>query len=138
MTHVLDTAAWVNNFLMPEVFPERIRRLISVDEQKGLCTVSLLEAAIHHRLGRLAIAGSLREFLADALAQDVELLDVSPHIAAATNDLPTGFPGDPFDRTIAATARVLDLTLITADREIRDANFCSVEFYPFRPSRLRP
>jgi hypothetical protein len=22
VTHVLDTAAWVNNFLMPDVFPE--------------------------------------------------------------------------------------------------------------------
>ncbi|MBL9172545.1 MAG: hypothetical protein JNL10_03335 [Verrucomicrobiales bacterium] len=41
----------------------------------------------------------------------------------------------PFDRTIAATARALGLILITADRKIRDARFCEVVFYPFKPSR---
>jgi PIN domain nuclease of toxin-antitoxin system len=49
--------------------------------------------------------------------------------------LPQNFPGDPFDRTIAATAAVLGLILITPDPKIRDARFCDVEYYPFRPSR---
>ena len=43
--------------------------------------------------------------------------------------------GDPFDRTITATARALKLILVTADRRIREAEFCEVEFYPFKPSR---
>jgi PIN domain nuclease of toxin-antitoxin system len=63
------------------------------------------------------------------------LLEITPAIATATNDLPDTFPGDPFDRVIAATARVLDLTLITPDAAIRDAKFCKIEFYPFHPSR---
>jgi PIN domain nuclease of toxin-antitoxin system len=136
MTHVLDTAAWLNNFMMPEVFPDRVRQLIAREEKKAVCSISLLEAAIHHRLGRISIAGKFSDFLNDAVAQDIELLELNPDVAAATNDLPRGFPGDPFDRTIAATAKIFDLILITADKEIRDANFCKVEFYPFKPSRL--
>jgi len=62
-------------------------------------------------------------------------LEVTPDIAAATNELPPGFPGDPFDGTVAATARVLNLKLVTPDPVIRDARFCQVEYYPFQPSR---
>ena len=98
---------------------------------------SLLECAIHHRRGRLEFEGTLRDLFTAGLARDIELVEVTPDIAAATNDLPPGFPGDPFDRTIAATARLLNLRLITPDAAIRDAGFCQVEYYPFRPSRLR-
>ena len=41
-------------------------------------------------------------------------------------------------RVIAATTKVLNLTLMTCDATIRDARFCKVEFYPFKPSRLKP
>ena len=135
MLYLLDTAALANNALTPEVLPDRIRRLLNTDEVKGLCGVSLLELAIHHRLGRLQLRGSLSDFFYAAIAQDIEVLDLTPAVAVATNELPAGFPGDPFDRTIAATAKVLNLTLITADKNIRDAGYCKVEFYPFRPAR---
>jgi hypothetical protein len=52
-----------------------------------------------------------------------------------TNELPADFQGDPFDRTIAATAAILHLTLITTDSAIRDARVCEVKYYPFRLSR---
>ena len=52
---------------------------------------------------------------------------MNPSIALGTNELPDKFPGDPFDRTIVATAAVLGLTVITADAAIRDAGACSVE-----------
>lgn len=100
-----------------------------------MCGISLLEAAIHYRHGRLQLSGTLAQFFNDTLGTDVRLVDITPEIAVMTNMLPSDFPGDPFDRTIAATARVMNLTLITPDKEIRDAQFCSVEFYPFRPSR---
>jgi PIN domain nuclease of toxin-antitoxin system len=135
MLHLLDTATLANNALTPQVLPERIRRLLDTDEVKGLCGVSLLELAIHHRRGRLKLKGTLDDFFASSLASDIEVLDLTPAIAVATNDLPDDFPGDPFDRTIAATAHVLNLTLITPDPEIRDSGFCRVEFYPFKPSR---
>ncbi len=124
---------------MPEALPERVRRIIgNTREVKGLSSVSLLECAVHHRRGRHQFAGTLRDFFRAGLANDIELLELTPDIVLATNELPGIFPGDPFDRAIAATARVLNLTLITPDPMIRDAQFCEVDYYPFRPSRLRP
>ncbi len=135
MTYLLDTATWANLVTMPEVLPQRIARILRDPAPKGLCSVSLLECAMHHRHHRLKFNGTLGEFFEAGLAEDIELLDITPDIAVATNELPSAFPGDPFDRTIAATARVLDLKLITPDPVIRDARFCQVEYYPFRPSR---
>jgi PIN domain nuclease of toxin-antitoxin system len=138
VNYLLDTAVWANSVTVPEVLPGRIRSLLGDPlEVKGLSSVSLLECAIHHRRGRLEFLGGLRDFFAAGLARDIELVELTPEIAMATNDLPVGFPGDPFDRTIAATARVLNLTLITPDPVIRDAQFCRVEYYPFRPARVK-
>jgi PIN domain nuclease of toxin-antitoxin system len=137
MRYLLDTSPWANNVLIPEVIPARIKKLLDNAETKGLCSVSLLECAIHHRRGRLLLNGALPEFFGRGLASDIELLELTPEIAAATNELPEPFPGDPFDRVIAATAKVLNLTLVTCDSAIRDARFCKVEFYPFKPSRLK-
>ncbi len=137
MRYLLDTATWANSVTMPQVLPERVLRLLADNETKGVCSVSLLECAVHYRRGRLEFCGTLDDFFAVAIARNVELLDVTPAVALATNVLPADFPGDPFDRAIAATARVLNLTLITPDPQIRDAKFCHVEFYPFRPSRAK-
>src|SRR4051812_6982463 len=107
MDYVLDTATWSNLVLIPSVFPERIRRLLDTDEKKGVCTVSMLELAIHQRRGRLLPApNTLKDFFAVALMRDIELLDLTPEIAAASNDLPENFHSDPFDRAIAATAKI--------------------------------
>jgi PIN domain nuclease of toxin-antitoxin system len=135
LKYLLDTAPWINGVTLPDTLPARIRRLMEEGEVKGLCSVSLLEAAILHRLGRLELEGTLPEFFAAGLSADLQLLELTPAIAAKTNDL--DFHGDPFDRTIIATAAILNLTLITTDSAIRDAKECMVEFYPFRPSRAK-
>ena len=135
MRYLLDTAVWINGVTLPEVFPPRIRRLLGSSEKKGLCSLSLLETAILHRLGRLKFSGTLTELFAVGLSADLRLLELTPAIAAGTNQLPEDFPGDPFDRTIVATAALLNLTLITADPAIRDTSACTVEYYPFKPSR---
>ncbi len=121
----------------PHVWPERIRRLLKFEEKKGLCSISLLEAAILHRLGRLDFQGALSDLFSVGLSSDLELLELTPAIASKTNELSEDFPGDPFDRTIAATASVLNLTLITSDPAIRDAKIRAVEYYPFKPSRTK-
>ena len=135
MKYLLDTAPWINGVTLPELLPPRIRRLLENADAKGLCSISLLETAILHRLGRLRIDGALEHFFDAGLAEDLQLLELTPAIASRTNELPRDFHGDPFDRTIVATAAVLNLTLITADPAIRDAHACSVEYYRFKPSR---
>lgn len=135
MRYLLDTAPWINGVTLPATLPVRIRRLVENGDKKGLCSVSLLETAMLHRLGRLKFEGALEHFFAAGLSEDLQLLELTPAIAARTNELPGDFPGDPFDRTIIATAAVLNLTLITTDPAIRDAGACAVEYYPFKRSR---
>jgi PIN domain nuclease of toxin-antitoxin system len=135
VSYLLDTSPWINAVTLPHVLPSRIRRILEVEDVCYLCSVSLLEAAILYRLGRLRLNVPLSQFLAVALTEDLQILEITPGIAAATNDLPKDFPGDPFDRTIVATATMLNLTLITADPAIRDAKACPVEYYPFKSAR---
>jgi PIN domain nuclease of toxin-antitoxin system len=135
VTHLLDTAPWINGVTLPETLPPRIRRLVESADAVGLCSVSLLETAMLHRLGRLRLNGTLEQFFAAGLSEDVRVVELTPAIAARTNQLGRDFPGDPFDRTIIATAAVLDLTLVTTDPLIRDAGACAVEYYAFTPRR---
>ena len=48
------------------------------------------------------------------------IVPLAPEIAVASTRLPGELPGDPADRMIVATARVLGATLITADRALLD------------------
>jgi PIN domain nuclease of toxin-antitoxin system len=134
--YLLDTAPWANAVLTPEILPAGIKKLLDNPQRKALCSVSLLECAILHRRGRLQMEGTLADFFKQGIVAEIEILELTPEIAAVSNDLPENFHGDPFDRVIAATAKVLNLTLITCDAAIRDSRFCKVEFYPFKPSRL--
>lgn len=136
LKYLLDTAPWLNGLTMPQVLPRRIRNLLGSTDTKYICSISLLETAILHRLGRFRLQGSLSQFFSAATAADWEIAELTPAIAARTNELPETFPGDPFDRTIVATAAELGLTLVTADSAMRDAGMCDVEFYRFKPSRL--
>jgi PIN domain nuclease of toxin-antitoxin system len=137
LKYLMDTAPWINAVTLPESVPRRIRDLLEANGRVGLCSVSLLETAILHRLGRLQMRATLPEFFAAAMAANLELLELTPAIAAKTNELSADFQGDPFDRAIAATAAILHLTLITTDAAIRDADVCAVEYYPFRPLRAK-
>lgn len=122
---------------MPDVLPARVLNLLAGDDVKAISSVSLLEAAILHRLGRFAFSGAIEDFFAVALSRDLRPLDVTPAVAAGTNRLPGNFQGDPFDRTIAATAAIHNLTLITCGERIRDSRVCATEFYPFKPGQYR-
>ena len=137
MKYLLDTAVWINGVTLPEVLPQRVRRVLAKEDLKALCSVSLLETAILYRLRRLEFEGTLPDLFAAGLSADLRLVELTPAIAARTNELPQDFPGDPFDRTIVATAAVLNLRLITADSAIRDSRSCAVVYYPFKPSRAR-
>lgn len=135
MKYLLDTAVWANAVTRPATVPARVRSLIAGEDEVGLCSVSLLEIALLHRLGKFKLSGELREFFEVALAQNVRVLELSPIVAARTNTLPPEFNGDPFDRTFAATAGELGLTAVTTDPQIRDHGRCAVEFYHFKPER---
>jgi PIN domain nuclease of toxin-antitoxin system len=137
LKYILDTAPWINSVTIPGVIPKRILDILATEEEKGVCSVSLLETARLYHVGRLRLNGTLNELFSKALAENVRLLELTPEIAVTTTLLPADFQADPFDRTIAATTRTLGVTLITCDPLIRDSGVCPVEFYAFKPSRIQ-
>jgi PIN domain nuclease of toxin-antitoxin system len=65
--------------------------------------------------GSGSIETSIRQIIEDAA---VQILQITPEIAALASMFPDSYPRDPGDRLIGATARSLGLTLITQDERI--------------------
>lgn len=70
--------------------------------------------------GRIQVTGSVESFIRET-ASRVMVQPITPEIAAFAVRLPSGFPKDPADRLIAATAMVEGVPLVTADARIRQA-----------------
>lgn len=64
----------------------------------------------------------LRDWLEQAVTLPlVQLISITPAIAAEVAALPDSFHRDPADRILVASARVLGVTLLTQDRRIIDS-----------------
>ena len=71
------------------------------------------------RTGRIRPKGPLDAWLSDIVSPPIEVLPITPEIAAMGAQLGSGFHNDPADRIIVATARCHGLTLVTSDERIR-------------------
>jgi len=80
-----------------------------------LSPISTYEALTLHYKRRFEIDGDLQEWLARAIAGTREA-PFTHEIAFRARQLP--MHRDPADRILAATAEVLDLTLVTADERL--------------------
>ena len=122
---LLDTHVWV-------WWVDRDRRLSASalealdafppEDRPSVADISLWEVATLVERGRLEFSIPLADWLeAAAHPRSVRVLPVTPAIAAETAALPANFPRDPADRLIVATARVMNLPLLTKDRQIRQS-----------------
>lgn len=68
-----------------------------------------------HRKGRVHLAGDLADWMASATAKTHEA-PLTHEIVLVADSLP--LHADPVDRFLAATAKVLGLTLVTADSRL--------------------
>jgi PIN domain nuclease of toxin-antitoxin system len=89
-------------------------------EGLAICDITLLELATLFRKGRIRLEIGLESFLEEVEARFV-VLPISGRACARALGLPAEYPKDPADRMIGATALVEGLSLLTADREIRQA-----------------
>lgn len=71
--------------------------------------------------GRLALSRPVEDWVEDGLtAPGTQLLDLTPEIAMESTRLPGKPVGDPADRILIASARVIGARLVTRDRRIRE------------------
>ncbi len=117
MTLLLDTHTWIWAQETPEKFGRRAATLIQ-DTANGLfiSAMAAMELARLVFLHRIQLAEPASAWVADSIRSlGAQSLDVTAHIAAEAYELPGKFHKDPIDRVLVATARLHNLTLVTAD-----------------------
>jgi PIN domain nuclease of toxin-antitoxin system len=111
---LLDTHIWLWSLREPDRLGERTRHeLRSSENELWVSPVSTWEALILHEKGRIRLDGDLESWVIDSTIPFREA-PFTHEIAAVSRRLPLP-QRDPVDRFLAATAKVLNLTLITAD-----------------------
>lgn len=118
---LLDTCAalWMSNG--QKLRDAATRELFAAGETDGGILVSPITAWEVGQLvskGRLALALDPTEWFQKLLKNGVVMTELSPAILVASSFLPSPLLRDPADRIVAATARALDLRLMTADRPL--------------------
>ena len=113
---LLDTHIWLWTLHDPKRLKRRILQQLKDDANElWLSPISTWEALSLNFKGRIRIKGNLSEWLERATAGTREA-PLTHEIALVARQLP--LHQDPADRILAATAEVLDLTLVTADERL--------------------
>ena len=131
MTYLADTHIVVWWHLGSPELPDPYRRLLEQAEARGprigVSAISLWEIAKLHERGRLQLSASLDQCLADVEGSPAfDVLPLTASIAAESLRLGPGYPRDPTDQLIGATARCFGLQLLTVDRSIRASRAVAV------------
>lgn len=117
MKLLLDTHIWLWSLGRPERLGRRLRQeLVDRRHELWLSPVSAWEALLLNARGRIRLHGNLEAWLERATAHLKEA-PLTHEIVLAAHQLPLPHH-DPADRFLAATAKVLGLTLATADERL--------------------
>jgi PIN domain nuclease of toxin-antitoxin system len=118
---LLDTHVWVWWVHGDASLPAPHRALLDAAEETGIAVsaISCWEVAKLVERGRLALPCPVFDWLRQALGYPgVRLVELTPRICVESTQLPGAFHRDPADQIIVATARVLDVPLVTVDGKI--------------------
>ena len=119
MKLLLDTHIWLWALGQPKRLTPRVARALkSQRNELWLSPVSTWEALTLIDAGRIRVSGSAADYVERAFADwPIQQAPVTHDIAITTRAV-TLPHNDPADRFLAATARCLDLTLVTADEKL--------------------
>jgi len=122
---LLDTHALIWWVAEPAKLSRRAARAMQKAAAGGgiaVSAASLFEISTLLRRGRLELGVPAERWLqALGTLPDLVIEPISAEIAWMAGSLAAGFPGDPADRLIVATARSLNARLVTADEKLRAA-----------------
>ena len=118
---LLDTHIWLWSALEPDRISRRVaREFASQANELWLSPISVWELTFLHRKGRANTPQDIATWVASSI-DELGLIEapitIEVALAVSTSDFPHGDPGDHF---LAASAKVFDLTLVTADRNLLD------------------
>jgi PIN domain nuclease of toxin-antitoxin system len=119
MNLLLDTHIWIWNDIAPEKLTSEItRELANFENHLWLSPVSIWEVTVLLEKRRIDLKQDFRIW-ADESVADLQLHEATITWEVA-HELRYTMPGhrDPPDRFLVATAKVYDLTLITADERL--------------------
>jgi PIN domain nuclease of toxin-antitoxin system len=113
---LLDTHIWLWLFREPKRLGRRtFRELTDGKNDLWLSPISTWEVLTLHQKRKLKFSDDIADWLTKAIVGTKEA-PLTHEIALAARQFP--FDQDPADRMLAATALVLDLTLVTADERL--------------------
>jgi PIN domain nuclease of toxin-antitoxin system len=116
---LLDTHIWLWSVLEPHRISHRIARELSAKANElWLSPISVWELSFLYRKGRAKTPQNITTWVASSI-DELRLTEAPITIDVALAVSALNFPhGDPADHFIAASAKVFDLTLVTADRNL--------------------
>ena len=119
MALLLDTHIWLWGLLEPDRLSREVHRVLSADGvELRLSSVSIWEALLLAERGRVALEPNPRRWLQEAISiMPIRETPVTFEVALASRTIALPHH-DPADRFIAASAKVFDLTLVTADSRL--------------------
>jgi len=113
---LLDTHIWLWGLREPNrLGPRTLSNLRDSANEIWLSPISTWEALLLHSKGKIHLKVDLAEWLAES-TEGTREAPLTHEIALVAQQLP--LHRDPADRFLAATAKVLDLTLVTADERL--------------------
>jgi len=121
LRYLLDTHIWVWMVDDPRRISDHILPIVSNAENYPLClsAISVWEVAKKVSLGKLQMSIPVRDWVMKATRSPfIDLVPLSIEVSLESTMLPGDFHRDPADQMIVATARYLDLVLLTADQKI--------------------
>lgn len=121
---VLDTHVWIwwvhGDSNLTKAQKTFLDSLAIIPDKLGVSAISCWEVAKLVEKSRLQLGLPTIDWLNVALNYPgVQLLPLTPEIAAESSDLPGVFHRDPADQIIVATARIHKTDLATSDKKIR-------------------
>ncbi len=119
MKYLLDTHIWFWSYIETSRLSSRVARTLADSQNElWLSPVSVWELTILSRKGRFQVRPDISTWVKKSMSA-LQLIEapLTTDVALAISSI-NFLHGDPADHFLAATAKVFDLTLVTADEHL--------------------